>query len=462
MLVHCRLSTPASMLAGLMLYTAPALLPGLSTAAQATSCPDINNPTYVNLCDGLKPQFGSVRMLRMRRPAQLAPFIDPTFGTTIRRITNSSPHEINKPVYSTIQAWNADESYFFLYHQSARGDSEHRLYDGNSYRFVSRLNIDPADLEEVFWHTTEPSILFYAKSYYRTLHRYNVDTGEDTLWMDFSELCPKGSDLVSGGDVHNPSWDSKFMGFRCAGSRDAAATTYIVDLQNRQLVSTAESGTGDGDDHPEGYHAYSAPMPGPSGETFFYQGDILDQNHRKLRSLAIHKEEHSSIGRLPDGSDALFAVGFSQARDERCGGSIGQVVVHNMETGECFIALGPDQGIDYPATGTHLSALARAAPGWVASSSVGNTGRRLIGSYQREPAQELYLTYTDKDELQYCRVAHHRSFGKSNERLAVPYFAEPHVTISPSGTRLLFGSDWHGDNRVDAYVVELPIHSACN
>jgi len=39
-----------------------------------------------------------------------------------------------------------------------------------------------------------------------------------------------------------------------------------------------------------------------------------------------------------------------------------------------------------------------------------------------------------------------------------PYFGEPHVTISPTGTRLLFGSDWYDSGAVDSYVIELPSH----
>jgi len=58
-----------------------------------------------------------------------------------------------------------------------------------------------------------------------------------------------------------------------------------------------------------------------------------------------------------------------------------------------------------------------------------------------------------------CRLAHHRSTGKlaqSGEYNG--YLGEPHVTISPSGTRLLFGSDWYDSGSVDSYVIELPLY----
>jgi hypothetical protein len=38
-------------------------------------------------------------------------------------------------------------------------------------------------------------------------------------------------------------------------------------------------------------------------------------------------------------------------------------------------------------------------------------------------------------------------------------WAEPHLGISPSGARLLFGSDWGNGLWVDTYVVELPTYS---
>jgi hypothetical protein len=53
-------------------------------------------------------------------------------------------------------------------------------------------------------------------------------------------------------------------------------------------------------------------------------------------------------------------------------------------------------------------------------------------------------------------VGHHRSNESDNS-----YWPEPHGTISPSATRILFGSNWGtvGTGNVDAYVVELPAYA---
>ena len=53
-----------------------------------------------------------------------------------------------------------------------------------------------------------------------------------------------------------------------------------------------------------------------------------------------------------------------------------------------------------------------------------------------------------------CRVAHTHTSGKVYSSLG--YWAEAHASISPSGTRIVFGSDWENSGSVDAYVIELP------
>ena len=72
---------------------------------------------------------------------------------------------------------------------------------------------------------------------------------------------------------------------------------------------------------------------------------------------------------------------------------------------------------------------------------------------------EIYLANTDPDNEVVCRLAHHRSFGKDAKRGGYrAYFGEPHATISPSGTRIIFGSDWYDSGSVNAYVIELPAY----
>jgi hypothetical protein len=112
------------------------------------------------------------------------------------------------------------------------------------------------------------------------------------------------------------------------------------------------------------------------------------------------------------------------------------------------VIVGPATGWPYPPTGTHVSTLSYRAPGWTFLS--------IVGTGQGAGVLDDELVVADANTGRVCRAAHHRSRGKENTRLAVPYWAEPHVVPSPTGTRAVFASDWGGGATVDTYVLELP------
>ena len=164
--------------------------------------------------------------------------------------------------------------------------------------------------------------------------------------------------------------------------------------------------------------------------------------------------EHASLGKLQNGNDAYFAAAFDPAPSDNCQQGIGSLVVHDATSGHCRVLVGPTNGYPYTLSGTHPSAVAYKNPGWAVVSSVGYgaEGDSLL-------EQELYLANTDPSEPKVCRIAHHRSSARHG---SIGYFAEPHPVISPSGTRVLFNSDWNNSGKVDVYVVELPTYSKIN
>ena len=72
--------------------------------------------TQADPCSGLLTDKANHPMTTLAKPALLQAVVDPQFGTTIRRISNAGTGHVVKPMYSTIPAWNADESYIILYH----------------------------------------------------------------------------------------------------------------------------------------------------------------------------------------------------------------------------------------------------------------------------------------------------------------------------------------------------------
>jgi uncharacterized repeat protein (TIGR02543 family) len=374
-----------------------------------------STPT-TNLCDGLVTDKANHPMTALAKPAVGVAVTDPQFGTTIRRISDVGGTDgVIKTAYSTIPAWNADESYLILYHTNTTS-SGHHLYDGKTYQHIRRLDIDPPDLEQFYWHTTDPDILFYVNG--QTLMRRHISTDSDDPVHTFTCGNPDG-----GSDPMFMSWDSDVIGLRCGSS----VLTY--------RISTNTEGT------PATISGSNAPVASASGARVFLSsggtGQVRDLNMNLLHTLPVDPNEHASLGRLADGTDTHNAVSFDGAFQ-------GSLVVSDMtKPNSTRVVIGEDTGYPYPPGGTHISAIAFKNPGWVAVSIIGD------GDGQSVLDNEIVLANTNPGG-QVCRVAHHRS------QEAQDYWGEPHVVISPSGTRLIFGSDWGGGPTVDAYVVELP------
>jgi uncharacterized repeat protein (TIGR01451 family) len=371
----------------------------------------------VDLCQGLVQDKLAHPMTALSKPALGQAVTDPQFGTRIRRITAvtaSGSNPVIKPLYSTVSAWNADESKLLLYKVGAG----HQLYDGKTYAFIKTLPISPADLEQVYWHTSDPDLLFYVEG--TRLIRYHVSSGVKDVVRTF-EFCSSGAS--AGPDSMFMSWDSNRIGLTCSGQ------DFIYTLSTN-TVSPRKSARD------------LAPQVAPTGTLALWRGDVVDANMTVLRSLPIDPYEHASLGKLATGHDTYNGLQFE-------GTLVGSLVTYDMTNGSGRVVIGPSSGYPYPPTGTHVSGVAYKQPGWVFLSVVGSVSGQTVLS------QEIVVADTNSTG-KVCRIAHHRSYGKNNTQLADAYWAEPHVVPSPSGTRAIFASDWGNGSTVDTYVVELP------
>ncbi|WP_396601442.1 T9SS type A sorting domain-containing protein [Algibacter sp. R77976] len=365
----------------------------------------------------------------LEKPNYLESVTDPSFpNTEIRRITQATIGNFIKPMYSTIQAWNADESLIIVY-----GGGVHQLLNGQDYTFIRNLtDVVPDDIETIFWSFSDPDVFFYMDGNTDDLISYNVQTQVKTILVNIRTIsnCAGSNGLTGGNDIQMMSWDSDVFAFRCGND---AAYYYRISTQTLTQFNIANI-------------EYTAPMPFPSGNLFFHRGDVYDANGDFVRSLNVNGIQHSCLGKLSNGDDAYYNVNFEEGR---YGGCQGTLVAHNATTGYCFpVTTYADYG--YPKSGTHISSLAHknTEDGWVAVSCLG---------FQRDGVQlldqELFIAKVNEFDADVYRVGHHRS-----DEDPFSYAGEPHVTISPTGTRLLFASDWSGSvdgDSVDSYVAEL-------
>lgn len=78
----------------------------------------------------------------MSKPILLEKFDDPAFGAKVMRITDAGADNVIKTAYSTVQAWNADETYMILYNatESTNFVTGHHMYDGKTNQLIKRLD----------------------------------------------------------------------------------------------------------------------------------------------------------------------------------------------------------------------------------------------------------------------------------------------------------------------------------
>ncbi len=366
-----------------------------------------------DLCQGLVQDRDPHPMSALAQPALGQAVTDPQFRGRIRRITAAPPSGSGDaaivPMYSTVSAWNADESRLILYHVG-RG---HELYDGRSYAFIRALDIAPTDIEQVYWHTSDPDVLFYPTG--KRLVRYHVSSGVQETVHTF-DFC--NGDVGGGSDPMFMAWDSRAIGLSCD------ATMFVYRIATDSITATAPT-------------SGSVPQVAPSGSLALLDGSVVDLGLHVLRRLDLADPfEHAGLGRMANGRDTLNAVAFDPGP---AGSGVGSLVTFDIQDGTSRTIVGPAAGFPYPPSTTHISTLAYRDPGWTFLSIVGDpAGQGVLDN-------EIVLADTNSGRV--CRVAHHRSWGRNNTNLQSTYWAEPHVVASPSGTRAVrerLGQRFHG------------------
>lgn len=114
-----------------------------------------------DLCSGLVTDRDRHPMTVLAKPAKGRAASDPQFGTTIRRISDvagdrGAPNGAIRPAYSTIPAWNADETCLILYHrehQCGRPPSLPR----QDLPAPAPPQYQSTDLEQFYWHPADPN-----------------------------------------------------------------------------------------------------------------------------------------------------------------------------------------------------------------------------------------------------------------------------------------------------------------
>ncbi len=365
----------------------------------------------------------SVAASSMQRPDLGTFSLEPDFGTSIRRLTDSAPGEVIQPVWARTQAFNADGSLILLYRTGdGTGPKGHVVIDAKTGALVTELDLaGRSDIENVSWHSVDPNVLTFQRS--NELVDIDVRTNEITVRVVFA-LCENiGNGSVAGSTASGTS----VVGLLCSRT-DGLNQWYAFDRSNNSTIVGAIA-TID-----------AAPIPLVSRSGFVVVGDttivVLDDALEPIDSIAVEASSFT-VAQDRSGNDVVVATVFGGPTEP------GTALVVTLATGAVDVIVGEATGYPYPPGGTQLSTAATDAPYLVAiSTNAASSGGVL--------ENEIMLLDIDGADSVLSRLSHHRSSGAD----VGSWPGDSMVAVSPDGSRVLFSSDW-GTGGIDTFVIDL-------
>jgi hypothetical protein len=424
---------------------------GRTPAADAPS-PALPSGSVENPCPD--PQPALVTDLDVRQapdlpePAARVPFRDPTFGTCLVRVTDRAadlpaddPSAGLKNEYSRVQSFNADGSRVLVRSIEAFW----YLYDASTFQPLGQLplEVDPR------WDADNPDLLYYSEE--TRLMSYNVRSGQQSLVHEFAVDFP-GQSLAAVWTRYegSPSLDSRYWGLMAQDQDWQAAALLVYDQAEDAVIATRDmrglseiereidtvtiSPLGN---YVLAYHEYCEPgQPGDEAHPCGLM--VYDRDLSNGRSL-LRIIGHSDLALDAQGREVLIYQDIDTDN----------ISLLDLATG----SVTPLWPIDFSHTpiGLHFSGRAFRQPGW-ALVSTSQGGHPVDYTWMDDQVFAVEL----KADGRVVRLAHTHSLVDENQEH--DYWAEPHASVDPDFTRVVFTSNWgrSGTGEVEMYMIALP------
>ena len=423
---------------------------GETPASPTASAPllDADSPICSDGQPPLVTNFEVHQSTDQPEPAPHNPFRDPTFGTCLVRVTNRSadlsPDDSSaglKNEYARVQSFNADGSRMLA--RSIEG--YWYLYNARTLEPLGQLPLET----EPRWDASDPNRVYYVDE--TRLVSYDLHEADATQVHDFAEDFP-GESLAAVWTRYEgrPSQDSRYWGF-LAQSEEWETIAFVVYDQRTDHPTIRDMrdvpGVADGIDHV---------TMSPLGTLFLASFDRYCEhgqlgNDAQPCGLMVYDRD------LTNGRGMLRIIGHYDPALDAQGREViiyqdidtDHISMLDLETG----TVTPLWGIDFSHTpiGLHFSGLAFDRPGWA-----------LVSTYSGGHPTDY--TWMDDQvfavELQaggrVVRLAHTHSLVDEDQEH--DYWAEPHASVNPDFTRVLFTSNWgrSGTGEVEMFLLELP------
>jgi hypothetical protein len=393
------------------------------------------------------------------RPAKGAPFADPTFHTTITRVTDyyqdGFPQQreenggtpINDPVlipeYSRPDIENSDGTKLLI----SLEEFAFFLFDANTYRYIKPLTkswggkIEEADESlEPKWDDKDPNVFYYHRN--MAFYKYDIGTDTETLIRDFSNDFPNGWRIfINGGG--NPSLDRRYWAFIVQSYGDwFRFSIFTYDMQENRIIGRMESKEFPNCSPYSDVCSMHMISISPYGDRV-----IVEWTWPSLTTAYdLDFSNPTPIGADGHTSEAIDAEGNQVyvIKDDR----EDVIAMIDIKTGKRTDLLKLPLSGDWDKEGAyHFSGNNVERPGWVLVSTYGYT---TIGQWHHYLVFMLEL----KSNPRIWMIAHTHGQMSGDDK---DYWAETKATINSKGTRVYWGSNWENPaGPVDTYQAILP------
>ena len=345
---------------------------------------------------------------KVPRPDYRKPITDPTFDTTVERITGSELGlgRVVRHVYSKLEPWNSDGSLYLLGYPTTAP-----LLDGETFKPLRTFD-SPG---YAVWSNTDPHKIFGVHA--NRFVSVNPLSDATTLIHRFSGL----HDLTIGRGEGNLSNDDRYVAL--TGADDEHRTHLIVyDLVADRSVGrrvlhgsldnamVSQSGT------------YIVLNWNQNGAARNHGIEVFDRQLHFQRQIATNGE-HGDVGYAMDGDEVWVAMSPSRTAS---------VEAYPLDGGQTIEVIGTDPGIG----GGHISCRNLDRPGWCYLSDDSPAGK-----YQGNDQVWAQRIETN-GEVEVFAHLHHSYAG---------YVHEPQAVPNRDGTRVAWASDWDGGGKAPVY-----------
>ena len=355
-------------------------------------------------------------------------FVDPTFGTTVMRLTDASDGSDNKNAYAYWPTFNRSSTKLFV-----DSNGTPKLYDFNPYTmqisnkrdlFARRAPDNGVVVwEDAIWSGTDPNVIYGHTNL--NLWAYNVQSTQYTLVKNFGAELPPGHLRQMSKSI-----DDQVFGFTKQNQDYAQTGNFAWRRDTDQVVLDLNDPANTNEIQVDKSGRYVMVSHEAQGANVI-QTTIVDLQTNTSEPLTDGAPDfapgHGDLGH-----------GFSVAADNWNNRLTGRSLAdpHNPYTVLSF-------GSDWSQS-EHLSMLADDEQWGLLSKFYADTGHPSSGLYR----DEILLVATDGSQ-NVRRLAHHHS------NFAGQYWNSPRANISFDGKFVAFTSNWGDLSRRDVFLLRI-------